>query len=1133
MTSTTLNPTVLEPLFAPWQEPNAHRVRAEKSGDPAVVRQGRRASPIEVVNNLRAAVREWREAFYIGASDTTIQLLNHWFNRAHRKTTPDGEEFEFRYYFCQREAIETLIYLKEVRRIECLSQLIAEFGGTNAELQALGITEEEDAWSRYAFKLATGAGKTKVMSLCIVWSYFHALRESDSEMARHFVVIAPNLTVYERLKDDFGNGRVFDEDPLIPPEWRGDWNLSVILQDEASGAATGGTLYLTNIHRLYDTAKRKKNAEQETYDWLGPAVSKTKALDTGAALRARITSHRCVMVLNDEAHHVWDPDSAWNEAIRTLHETILSRSGNKLVAQLDFSATPKDNKGQLFKHIVCDTPLGEAVDAGIVKTPIIGQASHKLVEQATDNAAYRWEQHLLLGYERWKKSLEEWQASGKKPLLFVMCDNTEAADQITQRFNTDPLFEQLNGKTINLHTNLKGKLKKVGRGKEARYEFVEDEKAISDDDLKALRKLSRELDSNASPYFCIVSVLMLREGWDVRNVTTIVPLRPYSSKANILPEQTLGRGLRRMTPPGQANELVTVVEHPAFASLYQHELAQEGLPLEVVELDRVPATTISIFPDEAHKDVNALNIQLPTLSAGFRIVPRLEGLTIQDVKKAFKPYRPLPLGKQGNNEIQYEGRHLFTGEVVEKLQLNLPLLASGIGAVSYYVKQLETICKLRGLHPILAPLIQTFLEEVLFEQKTTLFDPALVARLADSDVGEHLRAVFVPLIRSRTITTEERLMVEPPKSLNAWKPFQVTLSERRPALEAAKTLFNLVPCNRELEVAVAKFCDRAPDVAAFAKNAGSQCLRIDYLANGDRLAFYTPDFFIRTIDGHYYLVETKGREDRDVPLKAKAAIAWCKSASTEIAQWHYLYIPQGVFERMTGDTIAELASACAPALQNLLQSEEFQDLPLFVNLGQSDEEGATVDSLIDPAILNVLPSRYRRAADQAVMLYRFFENKEGMNYAPVFTALLGSIDEVAKGFLVRRLQPQMPITVEEQKAWFAPYLGNVDYKSEDYYRKLAQNLKRTLVFNNGLSLIGLLRSCLDYALNDTTKIGGVFEALQTQLRFQGGRKLLETVTRINDFRNTYIAHQEQELTDKNLVEQELKIWIEALQMIGK
>ncbi len=1132
MTSTPFNPAVLDPLFSPWQEPNAHRVRAEKSGDRAVVKQGRRASPMDLVNNLRAAVREWREAFYIGASDTTIQLLNHWFNRAHRTLTPDGQEFEFHYYFCQREAVETLIYLKEVRRIECLSQIIAEFGGANAELQALGITEAEDTWSRYAFKLATGAGKTKVMSLSIVWSYFHALRESDSQMARHFVVIAPNLTVYERLKDDFSNGRVFTEDPLIPPEWRGDWNLSVVLQDEASGATTGGTLYLTNIHRLYDNAKRKKKTENDNYAWMGPVVSKKKALDTGAALRDRITAHHRVMVLNDEAHHVWDSGSAWNEAIRTLHETILARSGCKLVAQLDFSATPKDNKGQLFKHIVCDTPLGEAVDAGIVKTPLIGQASRKLVEQADDNAAYRWEQHLLLGYERWKTSRDEWQASGKKPLLFIMCDDTEAANQITQRFNTDPLFAQLNGKTINLHTNLKGKLKKVGRGKDARYEFVEDEKAISDEDLKALRKLSRELDSNVSPYFCIVSVLMLREGWDVRNVTTIVPLRPYSSKANILPEQTLGRGLRRMTPPGQANELVTVVEHSAFASLYQQELAQEGLPLEIVELDRVPATTISIFPDEAHKDIHALNIEIPTLSAGFRIVSKLEGLTIQDVRKAFKPYQSLPLRKQGDNNIQYEGRHLFTGEVVEKLQLNLPLLASGIGAVSYYVKQLETICKLRGLHPVLAPLIQTFLEKILFEQKTTLFDPALVARLADSDVGEHLRAVFVPLIRSRTTTTEARLIAEPPQSLNRWKPFQVTLSERRPALEAAKTLFNLVTCNRELEVAVAKFCDRAPDVAAFAKNAGSQCLRVDYLANGDRLAFYTPDFFIRTLEGHYYLAETKGREDRDVPLKAKAAIAWCTAASTPTVQWTYLYIPQGVFERMAGDTIAELARACVPALQNLIQSEELQDLPLFANFGQSDEQTTAVDSLIDPAILDALPSRYRRAADQAVMLYHFFANKAGMNYAPVFTSLLGSMDEVAKGFLMRRLQREMPVTVEDQKAWFSPYFGGVDRKSEDYYRKIANNLKRTLVFSNGLSLIGLLRSCLDYALNDTTKIGGVFEAVRSQLRFQGGRKFLETVTRINDFRNTYIAHQEQELTDRDLAGQELKIWIEALRTIG-
>jgi len=94
--SSTLNPTILEPLFAPWAEPNAHRVRAEKAGDPAVIVQGRRASPIDLVSNLRSAVRDWREAFYIGASDTTIQLLNYWFGHAHRQTTASGEDYRTR-----------------------------------------------------------------------------------------------------------------------------------------------------------------------------------------------------------------------------------------------------------------------------------------------------------------------------------------------------------------------------------------------------------------------------------------------------------------------------------------------------------------------------------------------------------------------------------------------------------------------------------------------------------------------------------------------------------------------------------------------------------------------------------------------------------------------------------------------------------------------------------------------------------------------------------------------------------------------------------------------------------------------------------------------------------------------------
>jgi hypothetical protein len=182
--------------------------------------KGRRPSSITVANNLRSFVKAWRKSEYAGASDTTRELLFHWFERDHVIETPTEERIPFCYYFCQREAIESLIYLWEVRGQRSLSNIISEFGGEDRKTAALGVNPDEDRWAKYAFKLATGTGKTKVMSLAIVWSYFHALRESDSPMAKHFAVIAPNLTVFERLKEDFGNGVIFDKDPLIPVAWR-------------------------------------------------------------------------------------------------------------------------------------------------------------------------------------------------------------------------------------------------------------------------------------------------------------------------------------------------------------------------------------------------------------------------------------------------------------------------------------------------------------------------------------------------------------------------------------------------------------------------------------------------------------------------------------------------------------------------------------------------------------------------------------------------------------------------------------------------------------------------------------------------------------------------------------------------
>jgi type III restriction enzyme len=325
-----------------------------------------------------------------------------------------------------------------------------------------------------------------------------------------------------------------------------------------------------------------------------------------------------------------------------------------------------------------------------------------------------------------------------------------------------------------------------------------------------------------------------------------------------------------------------------------------------------------------------------------------------------------------------------------------------------------------------------------------------------------------------------------------------------------------------------RFADRAPDVAALAKNAGPQSLRIDYLAPGGRLAFYTPDFFIRTKDNTHFLVETKGRVDSDVPRKAHAAIAWCQAASTQGIKWEYLYVPQGAFEKLTGETVAVLARTCAPALQNLLAEEDDKTrFPLLALITPKDE-APDITAFVDAATLQKLPPRYAKAVEQAVMLFRFFENKEGMNYAPVFNALLGSIDEACKGVIVRRLKPSVPVAVNDQKTWFAPYLGNVDHRMEKHYSTTAQNLKRTLIFNNGISPLGLLRTCLDFALNDNAKLGGVFDAVRNAFKQKGGRDFLALVESINDFRNTRVAHQEQDFNDSKEAKRQLLAWINAL-----
>lgn len=1136
---TERNVSALEPLYKPWQEPISYREPNLTPGGPAVIRAGRRPSKLPTVRAIRAEVDAWRQGGYGGVSDTSRHLLSYWFQSDHQVAGRDGALVPFRYHWAQREAIETIIYLYEMRGVRNVADLLLEFGGEALADLALGIPPQDDRWAKNCCKIATGGGKTKVMSLAIAWSYFHRAYEPHSTLAQHFVVIAPNLTVYERLKDDFRDERdgssLFFTDPVIPDEWRPDFQVQVVLQEEPGGASTPGAIYLTNIHRLYAKGDEDVASGKGSGGIFGPPVNRNQALDTGQALRERIASHPSLMILNDEAHHLHDPDLAWNRAIDSLHSDSLTRGHAGIALQVDFTATPKHNDGKPFHHVVCDFPLGEAVDAGIVKVPVLGESPELVVPDDKSMAAHqRYAMHLKLGYQRYEKSYQE-LSPVRKPILFVMTEDAQSANEIADYLDSDD-FPLLKGRVLNIHTKLKGKVKTVKRGGREIKEFIEDEKGMKPDDLRALREMSRDLDSADSHYRCVVSVMMLREGWDVRNVTTIVPLRAYSAKSGILPEQTLGRGLRRMFPAGDiAAELVTVVHHPAFRKLYEEELAQEGLDIAVMPVRDVFKQSTTIFVDYENKPVADLDITLPSLTDAVDTTTELQGLTIDEVQDYFDDhYKVLPIGTKRTTPIEYKERHLFTDEIVAQMQLDAGLLGNGWSAPSYFAQMLGRACHVSNAAQALTPLVEDFLSRVLFEREVNLYNGEVDHRMRDVDVAEHVRATFTPLILQKTVTKKARQRGGESRPLSAWQPYQATSSDKRPAVQAKSTLFNLVPCDNAFEQEFADFCDYASDVVAFAKNAGPQKFTLDYLRPDGHRALYTPDFFTRRADGRMYLVELKGREDPLVPVKARAAVEWCKTASHAKQKWEYLYVPYYLFQQSPASAIEELARACAPALRDLVREADTGQQALALEEAQARQEAETLYQVIlKRAGLTQAPEAVAETMQQVVQLLDGAIRKKAPDYAYAFQPLLGPLDDYAVALLSRYLAPRVPKDHSEQEEYFEPRLDHLRRGEQNRLQKNGRYLKENLVYGRSIQRLGTLLACLTYAAEADRRVDGVWRDVRKVFGTASMLKLCADLNPVNDFRNTRVAHVEMKLTDEKEAWDNLVLWFRCLaQMVA-
>ncbi|HEX6820290.1 MAG TPA: DEAD/DEAH box helicase family protein, partial [Ktedonobacterales bacterium] len=365
---------------------------------------------------LRQRVGQWREGGYPGATHVTQLLLRWWFATDHR--LPNGQRFE--YHRSQREAIETLIYVYEVAKVRSRQDLLTQFARAGDEIRL----PPEDGFARYCTKMATGSGKTKVMSLAVVWHYWNAVQGgNDEDYARTFLVIAPNVIVLERLKQDFAGGRIFQTDPLMPDSLRYlGWNLDSVLRGEGERAYSEGLLLLTNIQQLYERPDKSSDDEpDEIAAVLGPRAPAAKTESADFIERIAKRGGR-LLVINDEAHHTHDEANEWNNVVKRLH------AATPIASQLDFSATPRYQKGQLFPWTISDYPLKQAIVDGVVKRPYKGVAD--IADVPSDYASIKYRGYLTAAVERWREYREKLEGVGKRPLLFIMLNSTAEADDV-------------------------------------------------------------------------------------------------------------------------------------------------------------------------------------------------------------------------------------------------------------------------------------------------------------------------------------------------------------------------------------------------------------------------------------------------------------------------------------------------------------------------------------------------------------------------------------------------------------------------------------------------------------------------------------------------------------------------------
>lgn len=929
--------------------------------------------PLQFAKQLSAVVNhEWETGTFLNkVSPITKDLLKFWFKE------PFTTDRAVNFHSGQKQAILNAIYCHEVLKGTCPLDLYQQISqGLLSADMLVALNDEKNKHPKYCIKMATGTGKTWVLDALLVWQYLNAKNSTPNNpvvYTKNFLLVAPGCIVYDRLldtllgkeqKDGSRNFSTADlkkhEKLFIPEKYRQTVfafiQNNVVPKEEIGHKITGeGIIAVTNWHQVKED-KEEKNLSDTPLSDVSACVKAFLPVqpgkDNGHSLEsfdnkylkedklAYLATLPNLCVFNDEAHHIHtnkvagiETDVEWQKTLNKLSENV------KDFVQIDFSATPYNPTGsgqrrtkQYFPHIIVDFDLTSAIKEGLVKVIAIDkrdeiaslQNEHIEFKAKRDNKkalALSEGQRLMLRAGLKRLGILEDSFTGidptKHPKMLVMCEDTSVSPLVEDFLRQEGLAEQ---EIVRIDSNAKGEVKEK--------------------EWKIIKQQLFNIDKLVSPKV-IVSVLMLREGFDVSNICVIVPLR--SSDAPILLEQTIGRGLRLMwrepeysdikhenlqnlfckKQPSNYLDILSIVEHPAFLKFYED--LQDGLVVE----ERASIDKGSILGDMItvglKEDYQKYDLFFPQI-----VQEREELIKPEIITAKWEPFKFFTLKQLKEFVGNAKGEKFFAEEIIVKTrfgeyQVSTDLFSAG-NYNDFLVKLLDGITSnlrrigssSRKQFPVLCvnkvsliKMLDKYIRRELFGEE---FNPLTdnnwrVLMLAEKGITAHIMRQISQVIydMQHNITVNEAIVNK------RWFSEISTLKMRENySLDIKKSIYQKTkyPSNKGLfEKSFLEFADRDSAVERLVKIDENYhtFATLHYIRTDGLLSNYYPDFMVKFAQD-IFLVETKAEDSLDnanVRQKQKSALDWCKqiSALPEPERmnciWHYALLDDATFTSLS------------------------------------------------------------------------------------------------------------------------------------------------------------------------------------------------------------------------------------------